>query len=73
LIYLPPDQLGDLIEDYKKDAVKLKEQITEICYFMKGGAEWNSAWGMSYEDREIAIKVINKRLKEANPNAKDYF
>jgi hypothetical protein len=40
---------------------------------MRGGIDWNSAWGMSYEDREIAIKVINKRLKEANPNAKDYF
>ena len=40
---------------------------------MKGGIEWNSAWGMSFEDREIAVKVINKRLKEQNPNAKEYM
>lgn len=40
---------------------------------MKGGAEYNSAWGMSFEDREITIKTINKRLKEQNPNGKDYL
>ena len=40
---------------------------------MKGGIEYNSAWGMSFEDREIAIKVINRRLKEQNPNAKEYM
>lgn len=40
---------------------------------MKGGVEWESAWGMSHEDREIIIKRINKILKEQNPNAKEYM
>ena len=40
---------------------------------MKGGVEWNSVWGMSYDDREVIVKIINKRLREANPNAKDYM
>lgn len=40
---------------------------------MKGGVEFNSAWGMSFEDREIIVKVINRRLKEQNPNAKEYM
>jgi len=40
---------------------------------MKGGTEWNSAWGMSFEDREIAIRVMNKRLKEQNPGGKEYM
>jgi hypothetical protein len=40
---------------------------------MKGGITWNEAWGMSFEDRELTVRVINKRLKEQNPNAKDYL
>lgn len=40
---------------------------------MKGGVEWNSAWGLSYEDREIIVKVLNRRLKEQNPGAKEYM
>jgi len=40
---------------------------------MKGGIEWNSAWGMSFEDREIAIRVINKRIKEQDPSSREYM
>lgn len=40
---------------------------------MKGGVEWNSAWGMSYEDREVLVKRIQKHLKEQNPNGKEYL
>ena len=40
---------------------------------MEGGLEFNSAWGMSYLDREVAIKVINRKLKKENPGAKEYM
>lgn len=40
---------------------------------MQGGIEFNSAWGMSFFDREIAIKVINKKLREQNPKAAEYM
>jgi len=72
-MFLPPEQLGDLIDSYVKDSVALKEQMADICYFMRGGVEWNTAWGMSYEDREIMIKIINKRIKEQNPGGKEYM
>ena len=65
--------MGGLIESYVKDGKSLREQIADICYFMQGGIEWNSAWGMSFEDRETAVKIINKRNKEKNPNAKEYL
>lgn len=58
---------------YIKEGIALKEQITDICYFMNGGIEWESAWGVSFEDREIIIKRINKRLKEKNPDSKEYM
>ena len=40
---------------------------------MKGGVEYESAWGMSFLDRERTIKHINKHHKEMDPNGKDYF
>jgi len=73
LIFLPPDELGAMIQSYIKDGIALREQITDLCYFMKGGIEWNSAWGMSFEDREIAVKVLNRRIKEQNPDTKEYM
>lgn len=40
---------------------------------MGGGIELDSAWAMSFEDRELSIKVINKRRKEQSPNGKEYM
>lgn len=40
---------------------------------MGGGIEWNTLWGISFEDREILVKAINKKLKLQNPKAKDYM
>lgn len=72
-MFLPPEKLSDLIKSYENDGLALKEQIADICYFMKGGVDWNSAWGMSFEDREIIVSVINRRNKEQNPNGKEYL
>jgi hypothetical protein len=73
LIFLPPEQIKDLLDRYQKETNVIKEQIADICYFMKGGVEWNSAWQMSYLDRETVIKVLNRRLKEASPDGKEYM
>jgi len=72
-MFLRPEQIGDLINSYARDARTLREQVSEICYVTKGGVEYNSAWGMSFEDREILIKVINKKMKEENPGGKEYM
>lgn len=40
---------------------------------MEGSIEYNNVWGMCYQDRELAVKVINKRNKAQNPNGKEYM
>jgi hypothetical protein len=70
---LPPDQLAGLIQSYIRESVALREQITDIALYMEGGVDWNSLWGASFEDREIMIRAINRRLKAQNPNAKEYM
>ncbi len=40
---------------------------------MKGGVEYDSAWEMSFADRKRSIKIINRHLKEMNPDGKEYF
>lgn len=70
---MPPDELRDLIQSYVKDGIILREQIAEICFALNGGADYNTIWGMSFEDREIIVKVINRRRKEQNPNSKEYM
>ena len=70
---MPTDELTDLINNYYKDALSLREQVADLCYVAKGSIDYNSAWGMSFEDRQIMINVINKRLKDQDPNGKEYM
>lgn len=72
-MFLRPEQIGDLIQSYAKDAMALKEQVVDICYAMKGGIEYDSAWAMSFEDRETAVRVMNRRIKEENPGGPEYM
>lgn len=53
--------------------MSIRRQISDICLYMGGGVEFNSAWGMSCLDREIAVAAINKKLKSENPNSKEYM
>jgi len=73
LIFLPAEQIKDLLDKYKRETNNIKEQIADICYFMKGGVEWQSAWQMSYEDRETVIRILNRRIKESSPDGKEYM
>jgi hypothetical protein len=68
---LPPTDLEKLIESMSAESKAVKMQVAEICYYMNGGVEYNNAWGMSFEDREMMISLINKRRKEMNPNGKE--
>ena len=70
---MKPEELRDLINSYEREAKALKTQIIDICIHMQGGVELNTAWGISYQDRELIIKAINKKNKENNPNAKEYM
>lgn len=62
-----------LLEQYKSDSNKLREQIAEICYFMKGGLSWDEAWSLSFGDRELIVKTLNRRLKEQSGDKKEYM
>lgn len=70
---MPPEVLGDLIRKFSDESNMIREQILEICVAMQGGIDFNTAWGMSFEDREFAVKVVNKRIKASNPDGKEYM
>jgi hypothetical protein len=40
---------------------------------MGGGIGWDVAWQVSFDDREIMIKQINKKLKAQNPDGREYM
>lgn len=70
---MPSDKLSDLIKSFKEEEVALRTQISEISLYMGGGCELNTAWGLSFSDREILIRLINKKIKAESTSKKEYL
>ena len=51
------------MEDLAKESKALIKQITEICWYMRGGVSREEAWTMSFEERQETFKLINENIK----------
>lgn len=73
MIVLPSEQLEDFIKSYEREANALRESIADLCFVSRGSVGYGDAWFLSAEDRETMVRVINRRNREANPDAKEYM
>lgn len=44
----------------RSEAEAIKTQIVEICWYMRGGINWDQAWGLSLN----SIKATHKQIKQ---------
>lgn len=65
--------IQDYLSQLEQEQEQLKIQITDICFFMKGGIEWNTAWDLCFKDRERIIERLNKWNKEMNGDGTEYM
>ena len=59
------------MSSYKRENNQLKQQIIDIAYFMHGGITWEEAWELSFTDRDMIVKTINRHLKEESGSKKE--
>ena len=58
--------INKVIMTFRADNEKLLSGIMELIYFFRGALSYEEAMRMGPEEREIAIKFINKRLEAAS-------
>ena len=44
----------------EKERRAIKNQITEICWYMRGSITWEEAWSLSDTDRNDIVKYIGE-------------
>ena len=47
-----------------KERDSLLKELTQLCWFMRGGVTWDEAMDMSYKERGICFEFIEKRMKD---------
>lgn len=52
----------------QRDGERLIDSILTLIYFFRGAISYSEAMNMSYAEREIAAKFIEKRLESEKKN-----
>lgn len=54
-----PEQIVAYLGSLRKGAAELQKNITELVIYSNGSFSWSEVWNMSYNEREVAVKVLN--------------
>ena len=58
----------------RKDAEAINQSIAELVIFSQGAITWTECWFLSFKEREILTKTLNKYLTaKAGKDADEYL
>lgn len=63
LLKAEPQEINVYFEQLEKERSSIKQQITEICWYMRGSITWEEAWSLSETDRNDITKFIGENAE----------
>jgi hypothetical protein len=67
------EQVIAWLDKMDRESKVLKEDLLKMCWFMRGGLSYDDAMMLSYRDREMIAKVIDKNLETAKKTGLPFF
>ncbi len=61
-----PRVIAGIIEGLHKETRAMFDQISEICWYMRGGMSREEVLNMSYLERQSVMKLIETNIKRVN-------
>lgn len=66
------EEIETVVKDYEKETKALKEELYRICWHMRGTSLIES-YLLTFEDREIIGKIIEKNLEVTKESGLPFF
>lgn len=67
-----PD-IVELIENYEKQVETLRADALRMCWYMRGGLNYDQAMMLSEKERDIISKLIKENLETAKKSGLPFF
>ena len=67
-----PDIL-ELLERLDRESKALKEELLNICWFMRGSISYDEAMMLSSDDRELIAKIIKRNIETTKESGLPFF
>ncbi len=65
--------INRLVNEYDSESKALKDELFKICWYMRGGVPPSEAYMLTFEDREIIAKIIEKNFEVAKETGQPFF
>ena len=61
------------LKDFDNQAKNLKMEIMKICWFMRGGMNWQEALNLSPDERGIVAQLVKENMETTKKTGRDFF
>ena len=61
-----------MVREFEQDSKAIKDEVFKICWYMRGMPP-SEAFMLSFEDREIIGKIIEKNLETTKESGLPFF
>lgn len=70
---LNTEEILGLVKSYENQVKQIKDEILRLCWYMRGGVNYNDAMMMSVEDRQIIGKIVTDNLETSKKSGMPFF
>ena len=63
----------ELLERLDRESKALKEELLNICWFMRGSISYDEAMMLSSDDRELIAKIIKRNMETTKESGLPFF
>lgn len=58
-----PDEIQHELAEMHLAARAITKEVADICWYMRGSINWDQAWRLTRQHREIIIKLIKDNIE----------
>ena len=70
---LKTDEIIEYLEQLDREAKAFKEEVIKICWYMRGGINYDDAMMLSNHERKLISKLISDNLETTKKSGLPFF
>lgn len=70
---LDNDGVINYLNSLDKESLAIKEEMLRICWYMRGGINYDEVYLIDFQDREIIGKIIKDNLETTKKSGLPFF
>lgn len=67
------DSVEAYLESFDKQARAIKQEVTRMCWYMRGGVTYAEAMNLGFEERKVISDLIKENIETTKKSGLPFF